>query len=696
VSPTSPETPTWVRRALRVAIGAGLFIAAGYLGRATVIGGHGLSLIWPAIGVAGLWIGSGNRRTWPADVLALIGSTMLVTMTTGANLPIALVFAATNVVQVFAFVMLLRRWSPSLWGLGGTEDLHRVADLGRISTAAAFSGIAGLSIGAIGITATIGMPSLATLAVWWGRNTVALIVITVLGILIGQPLSRARGRRTEIFTAALTPLSAKRAIEAGALIGGTASLSVLIFGNTTTQPLAFLLLATSVWAGLRFASVAVTLHGVGMGICGIAFTLAGQGPFVAATSLPYRALVAQCFVAMSVLTGLALSFSRAERDAAYRDLVEARRAADERAQLLGAVLETMQEGVVVVEDGGQVLVRNAAARDLVGMPENVPDTLRTASEYGLFRANGLPLTDDELPAMRALAGQVVPPEDLHVRAPSVPLGRVLEISAQPLASNDPNVPRRAMVNLRDVTVDRQHRDALASFAGAVAHDLFNPLTIVDGWAEALADEFRAGPVSPMIGSEMVERIHDAAEHMRMFIADLMSYTIARDQSLRYGPVDLTEIVRSLAALRSHSPSEPLIVVASGLTAWADAGLVRQLLDNLIGNAIKYVAPGVRPMIEVTGHAEGDWLVVRVADNGIGIPVGEREAVFESLHRAHGDRFGGTGLGLAICRRIVDRHGGTIQVAPVGHGTGSVFTFRLPRVAVSSEPGGFPVLAPLSA
>lgn len=697
---TGPDTPTWVRRALRLATATLLFTAAGYLGRATVIDGHGLSLIWPAIGVAALWIGHGGRDSCPCDALALFASTLLVTLTTGAALPVAVVFAVTNVLQVLVFVVVLRRWNPSLWGLGGADGLHRVVDLGRIAIAAAASSTVGLSIGVLGVTATLGVPAPATLAVWWGRNTVAMIVVTVLGLLVGHPIAAARGRRRALLAAALTPTSVARAVEAGALIGVTASLSVLIFADATTQPLAFLLLATSVWAGLRFAPVAVTLHGVGMGICGIVFTLAGQGPFAATASIPYRALVAQCFVAITVLTGLALAFSRAERDAANRELAEARRAADERARLLGAVLETMQEGVVVVEDGGQVLVRNAAARDLVGMSDQSADALRPAADYGLFHANGLPVTDEELPANRALAGEVVPPEDLHVRATAVPQGRVLEISAQPLASSDPDAPRRAMVNLRDVTVDRQHRDALASFAGAIAHDLFNPLTVVDGWTEALADEFRSGPVSPMIGTEMVQRIHDAAEHMRLFIADLMSYTIARDQSLRYGPVDITATVRSLAGLRAHTASEPLIVVANGLQAWADAGLVRQLLDNLIGNAIKYVAPGVRPMIEVTGHTDGDWIEVRVADNGIGIPVGEREAVFETLHRAHGDRFGGTGLGLAICRRIVDRHGGTIGVAPVGHGTGSVFTFRLPRVAPraepGSEPGRFPVLAPLSA
>jgi len=698
VSASSRNAPTWVRRALRVAVGSVLFIVAGYIGRATVIDGQGLSLIWPAIGVAGLWIGSGNRHTWPADIVALAASTMVVTLTTGASFPVALVFAAANVIQVCAYVAMARRGMPDLWGFGGKGALRQVGDLGRIAIAAGTSGVAGLTVGFVGVWITVGQLPFSTLAVWWGRNTVALIVITVLGILIGQPVAAAPGWRARfsMIATAMNPASARRAVETGVLIGATVALTLLIFAESSTQPLAFLLLTTSVWAGLRFNSVAVTIHGVIMGVCGVAFTLRGEGPFAAAASVHYQALVAQSFVAMTVLTGLALSFSRAERDAANRELAEARRAADERAQLLGAVLETMQEGVVVVEEGGRVLVRNSAARELVGLEDGPLDHVRPAAEYGLFHSNGLPLTDDELPAYRALAGEVVPPEDLHLRTQALPLGRVIEISAQPLVSSDPDAPHRAMVNLRDVTVDRQHRDALASFAGVIAHDLFNPLTVVDGWAEALADEFQAGPVSPMVGSTIVARISDAAQHMRLFIGDLMSYTIARDQSLRYGPVDITATVRSLAELRSNKAEDPLVVVGSNLHAWADSGLVRQLLDNLIGNAIKYVAPGVRPMVEVTGHIDGDWLEVRVADNGIGIPEDEREAIFESLHRAHGDRFGGTGLGLAICRRIVDRHGGTISVAPVGHGTGSVFTFRLPRVAQPSEAGGLPVLAPLSA
>lgn len=684
--------PTRRRLVLRVLIGTALFVASGYLGRATVIGGQGLSLIWPAIGIAGLWIGSGNRRTWTYDLVALSAAIIVVNTTTGATLPRAGIFLATNLVQVAAFVALTRRWTPHLWGLGGSAPLDRVGDLGRLTLSAGISGIAGLATGFVSVALVLGnVLDVPTLAVWWGRNTVALIVLTVLGILIGAPLASAGSVRGAlgVVARALRPASARRLLEVVALLSLSVLLTYLVFSNATGQPLAFLVLVMSVWAGLRFGPAAVTVHGVAMGVCGIAFTLAGNGPFAVAGSVYYRAVVAQAFVAMTVLTGLALAFSRVERDAANVGLAEARRAADERARLLDTVLESLKEGVVVVEGDGRILVHNPASRELAGLFDPVPERVRSASEYGLFHTNGLPLTDEEMADKRALAGETVAPFDVHVRAPSVPGGRILEISAQPLATG-PGEPPRAMVNLRDVTVDRQHRDTLASFAGVVAHDLFNPLTVLDGWTDALADEFAQGPVSPVVGEVMVTRIRRAATHMREFIADLMSYTIARDQSLRPGPVDLTAVARSLAGLRSDGPTAPVIAVADGLRVWADPGLVRQLMDNLLGNALKYVAPGTRPVVEVTGTAVGDWLEVRVTDNGVGIPEHQREAVFESFHRAHAEKYGGTGLGLAICRRIVDRHGGTIHVVPAPRGTGSSFVFRLPQLATAEDAPAVPV------
>ena len=104
--------------------------------------------------------------------------------------------------------------------------------------------------------------------------------------------------------------------------------------------------------------IAVVLHGLLGGILAVAFTLNGLGPFVIIDSVSQRALIAQVFVLMSVVTGLALAFSRSERDVALSSLRDAQRETAERARLLDSVLDTMHEGIAVIDSADNVLVRN--------------------------------------------------------------------------------------------------------------------------------------------------------------------------------------------------------------------------------------------------------------------------------------------------------------------------------------------------
>ena len=670
----------------RLVVGTALFVAFGYLGRITVIDHNSISLIWPAAGIAAVWIGSGNRHTWPADLLALGLASFTVNFATGAPLAVSATFVVSNVLQVCVFAALARRWSDDVWGLGGSVPLHRLVDVGRLVAAATIACLVSAVTGAIAIATLVGGVEPASLLVWWGRNFVSLIVIVLLCLLAGPPLFAARGPRDlgRILYAAMRARTLARLLEAELLIATSIALYAVLFGQRTAEPLSFLVLVVSVWAGLRFSPIAVMAHGIAMGATGLVFTLNGSGPFAGIEPAHYRALVAQVFVATTVLTGLLLALSRAERDHATRTLAAARREADERARLLGAVLESMNEGLVVVGESGEILISNAASKTLLGL-NGSGEAMRPAQAYSLFRGDGSQLTEEEMPSLRALSGEDVVPTDYHLRLDSVPEGRVLEIGARPLPPQDAGDRSLAMVNIRDVTLDRQHRDTLASFAGVVAHDLFNPLTIIAGWAESLTDEFGEGSVSPSAGLPMVARMQEAASHMRHVIGDLLAYTVARDQSLKPVDVDLTAEVRALALMRIDGPSMPLITVAPGLRVWADAVLVRQLFDNLLGNAVKYVAPQVRPHIDVRGHRDGDWLEVRVTDNGIGIPEDQRELVFDTFHRAHDRGYQGTGLGLAICRSIADRHGGSIHAEAGPDGRGSTFVVRLPCSSAGYAP-----------
>jgi PAS domain S-box-containing protein len=335
----------------------------------------------------------------------------------------------------------------------------------------------------------------------------------------------------------------------------------------------------------------------------------------------------------------------------------------------------------VIDEDGKFRLRNPAAARLLGVTSPT-DAVGGNSFYGLLHPDGTPLTDDEMIHQQVLDGHYDQPRDLMIRNPARPDGRILQVSGAELP-RAADGKRQALVVFHDVTADRRHRDELAAFAGVVAHDLLNPLTTVEGWSEALAAEL---PPTDVIAHDSLDRIQRAGARMRSLINGLLAYTTARDASLSPTAVDLDEVVRDIATGRlDHAASVdapmPRFDIGDLAVVDADPVLTRQLLENLIGNAIKYTGPGVVPRISVSTEPTGDGFVrIVVDDNGIGIPAGQHEAIFQNFHRAHADAgYQGTGLGLAICKRIVERHGGTITAAGNDHG-GSRMAFTLPLLA----------------
>jgi signal transduction histidine kinase len=228
---------------------------------------------------------------------------------------------------------------------------------------------------------------------------------------------------------------------------------------------------------------------------------------------------------------------------------------------------------------------------------------------------------------------------------------------------------------RDVTSEHAHRKELSSFAGVVAHDLRNPLAAIDGWTEMIADELDAGELDPQTAREFVSRVRSSSRRMRELIRDLLAHATSGSRDLDESRVDIGDLVDEITAARHAEMHVKCETVPPVL---ADPVLVRQVMDNLIGNALKYVAPDVEPEITVRGWRSGSRLVtVHVGDNGIGIPSAERERIFDEFHRAHYRDYEGSGLGLSIVRRIITRHDGTIVARANPAGRGSLFEFTLP-------------------
>lgn len=247
---------------------------------------------------------------------------------------------------------------------------------------------------------------------------------------------------------------------------------------------------------------------------------------------------------------------------------------------------------------------------------------------------------------------------------------------------------RADIERREET-ERQlrQRDAeLCGFLAMTTHDLRGPLASVTAYVELLADQVD-GTLNDE-GRADLGRIRRGLTQMAELVEDLLAYATADAAPLRRTEVDLDALARQVAQDRVGGAAPPVAHVRIGPlpTVVGDLGMLRRLLDNLIGNAIKYAAEGRVPEIEITADREPDGAHrIEVADRGIGIPEAERSRVFDAFHRAHsGGEQAGSGLGLAICRRVVTRHGGAIGVTG-NPGGGTRVWFTLPAAPDPSEP-----------
>lgn len=218
------------------------------------------------------------------------------------------------------------------------------------------------------------------------------------------------------------------------------------------------------------------------------------------------------------------------------------------------------------------------------------------------------------------------------------------------------------------------RDRSALLA-ALSHELRTPLNAILGFADVLLSEVD-GPLDPEARDEL-EVIRTSASHLRTLIDDILDLSALEfgGLKLRLAPVDVhavaEEVVREAAPIAQAKSLELRLSGERGLRASADAQRLRQVLGNIVGNALKFTRHG---SVQVRVEREGDQIAVSTIDTGPGIAPEERAAIFEEYRQA-GDaraRAAGTGLGLAIARRLVAMHGGAIEVESA-LGSGSRFT-----------------------
>lgn len=219
---------------------------------------------------------------------------------------------------------------------------------------------------------------------------------------------------------------------------------------------------------------------------------------------------------------------------------------------------------------------------------------------------------------------------------------------------------------------------LEQFAYLASHDLQEPLRKIQAFGDRLATHL--GDDLDERSRDHLSRMLDSARRMQQLINDLLAYSRVGMQAQMFTEVDpaaiAQQVVSDLEVRIEQSGGRVEIGPLPPLQA--DPTQLRLLLQNLIGNGLKFHRPGVPPVVTVTGAARGRQVLLTVADNGIGFDEKHKERIFRIFQRLHTrQEYEGTGLGLAVCEKIAQRHGG--QITATGRpGEGAVFTVSLPR------------------
>jgi signal transduction histidine kinase len=236
----------------------------------------------------------------------------------------------------------------------------------------------------------------------------------------------------------------------------------------------------------------------------------------------------------------------------------------------------------------------------------------------------------------------------------------------------------ARVNERTQQLQNAYRE-LESFSYSVSHDLRAPLRHIASYAEILQEE--AGNRLPPETAELARRIVRAVERLEKLINALLDFARATQKEPTLEAVDVSGIAREVTAeLLAEKSSDAIVDVQPISPCQADPVLLRQVLANLIGNALKYSRGRQPPHVsvrEIPGSDPGH-VICAVQDNGVGFDPNHADKLFNVFVRLHpGEEFEGTGIGLATVKRIVQRHGGRIW-AESARDAGATFYFTLPR------------------
>ncbi len=637
------------------------YCAAPYVGLSSRDVDPRIAEVWPPGGVGFvlltvIWF-TGRRvvvSTLAAMVLIYTVTAILMGYHPALSLWLALCGAAQPLVMAAIYRSQLRHrsWAP-----------ESPRDLAALFFAAMGSSLA---LGLIGGYPTLDAGEPSKVLLWWVlRNGVFCFVGGVTFMVMFY------GRRSSVLPAS------SWANRVGLLI--TSVLCVYGTYYDPSLPLSWLLIIPSVWGGLTLTVRGTAYLALTVALIAASMTYLPENQFGYTGLLPAASIV-DLLVIASTAFALLLALMREQRGRLIQELDRKGAESESQRQLLETVFDSMSDGVVVLDDS-QVTMYNNAARQLLGrpIPAGRPDSWVEAFDLRTPEGEAL----DESGLREKL---VIPDGAAHAAGVEVLVGhdgatRIVAINSSHVGTADDS----RMLLLHDVTAQRARLRELRNFAGMVAHDLRGPLTVMDGWLEVAQDD----DSDEHVVGDAVTKARESTKRMRQVIEDWLNYSVVQNGKLRPDAVKLLEVTGEIVESRSSSWDEgvdPQFFLDLPHSVEADPGLLRQLLDNLVGNAIKYTPAEESPWVLITSYddPEPGWVRVEVTDHGLGIPEGEEEKIFEEFHRgAEEGRSAGTGLGLALTRRIVGLHGGEIWARSNPEG-GATFSFTMPEAKATDS------------
>lgn len=347
---------------------------------------------------------------------------------------------------------------------------------------------------------------------------------------------------------------------------------------------------------------------------------------------------------------------------------------------LATLVEQLPVGIGLTDDAGKWLLTNAEMRQYVGahLPSTAPDQY---PQWQCFGEDGSLFLPDQWPDARALRGETAPGVECQVM--SQPGAAIwTRVSSAPFKDAEGRLAGIVCV-IQNIDAQKRAEDEQVAFLDALAHDIKNPLGAAKGQIQ-LAQR-RIDPDDQRIARnlEAAERALDRATALLGEVLDVAHFRAGRHLELHYGPVDLVALAAAcLEELQAHSPEHHLTLASSttALVGTWDGRRLERVLRNLLENAVKYSPGGGEIHLSLEERVVDDatrWAILRVTDEGVGIPPDDLNHIFERFHRGRNvGGIQGTGIGLTGVRQIVLQHGGDITVeSQEGHG--STFTVRLP-------------------